>query len=689
MQSGIYGSSNAIPIVTVDAKGRITAATTAPISGVPPTGSAGGDLTGNFPNPALAPTGVSSGTYGNASNIPVISVDAKGRVTSLSTIPAVGVTAVGTAGGDLVGAFPNPTLVPTGVLSGTFGSATQIPVFAVDSKGRLPAASQTTVSFPNVGTPGTYGSSTKVPIFTTDTAGRITGVVPTDINFPSTTPSGNAGGDLTGTYPSPILVNTSVTAGTYGNSDSIPSITVDSKGRVTAASASALRNTGVTAGTYGSSDDIPIITVDDKGRVTNVYTSTAGDSGVAAGTYGSTDNIPAITVDSKGRVTYASTVPSLGLSGVTSGTYGSTTAIPKIVVNAKGQITSASSLTIFPPPVSVSSTYAISSTDTVVIATNTTGTANITLPPLSSVRDGYKLQVKRAGKGAVNLLGNQPVDNTSLPTQALLPYQYSSLNLTADLVGNRWLSDSSQVSAEEAMAAASNAQTIALSASSQAASALAAVALVPGVSGSLAAIQTSVNNSISSWTSTLNTANSYASQAYSWASTANTSVSTLTTTINSTLTPAVNTANANANAAVVTSNSATAVVAQLSGVMQMATFSDNTNTYQDITVAPTTTLLLVYQTFASQHYLDLNSPNRRAGSRLVIKLKSTSPVGNLLVLVNRTTVQGTISNPTDGATGTWQYGGVTTTGYAITHKITELYYSGTIWYVLGTTDSSE
>lgn len=56
-----------------------------------PTGAAGGDLTGSYPNPTLAAVGA-AGTKGSASAVPVFVTDSKGRVTS-SVDTAINITA--------------------------------------------------------------------------------------------------------------------------------------------------------------------------------------------------------------------------------------------------------------------------------------------------------------------------------------------------------------------------------------------------------------------------------------------------------------------------------------------------------------------------------------------------------------------------------------------------------------------
>lgn len=57
---------------------------------MPPSGPAGGDLQGTYPNPELILIGVTPGTYGDATHVPQVTIDAKGRVTNVVNVAISG-----------------------------------------------------------------------------------------------------------------------------------------------------------------------------------------------------------------------------------------------------------------------------------------------------------------------------------------------------------------------------------------------------------------------------------------------------------------------------------------------------------------------------------------------------------------------------------------------------------------------
>lgn len=84
-----------------------------PAGGATPSGSAGGDLTGSYPSPTLAAIVAAAGPIGDATHVAAVTIDAKGRVTVLASVPITFPTSLppnGAAGGVLAGTYPNPAL---------------------------------------------------------------------------------------------------------------------------------------------------------------------------------------------------------------------------------------------------------------------------------------------------------------------------------------------------------------------------------------------------------------------------------------------------------------------------------------------------------------------------------------------------------------------------------------------------
>jgi len=101
----------------------------------------------------LGNTGVSAGTYGGANTVPVVTVNAEGQITS-----AVNVSA-SIANTQITGTINSAQLTNTGVSAGTYGGASVIPVVTINAEGQATFAGNATPSIANTQITGVLSTS--------------------------------------------------------------------------------------------------------------------------------------------------------------------------------------------------------------------------------------------------------------------------------------------------------------------------------------------------------------------------------------------------------------------------------------------------------------------------------------------------------------------------------------------------
>ena len=242
--------------ISVSGTGTVTSIATG-------TGLSGGPIT-NSGTISLANTAVTAGSYGSASAVPTYQVNAQGQLTSAADVNiAIDASAVTSGILPIVRGGTNNASTPlngqlligngtgyalntisagagisvangagtisvgisnTSVSSGSYGSASSVSTFTVNSQGQLTAAA----SVPINGIALTSGTISTSPSGPTDLVNK------SYVDSVAQTYSAGTGLTLAGNVFS--ITNTAVTANSYGSASSVPTFTVNAQGQLTAAS---------------------------------------------------------------------------------------------------------------------------------------------------------------------------------------------------------------------------------------------------------------------------------------------------------------------------------------------------------------------------------------------------------------------------------------------------------------------
>ena len=261
-----------------------------------------GSVVGAGSTLTLATVNANTGTFGSSTAIPVITVNGKGLITALTTtavsIPSGSLSFIGdVTGTGTTGSDTTLTLATVNTNVGAYGSSTSVPTITVNAKGLVTAASQTAIPTATSSVNGLLTSTDWSTFNGKQNALNGTGFVKVtgttvsyDNNTYLTTIEGiAAGGELSGTYASPSLVNSAVT------------------GKV-------LTGVNITGGTIADTDSI----LTAFGKVQNQINGLIGGS-IYKGTWDASTNTPTLTssVGTAGNYYIVSVAGTTNLNGIT------------------------------------------------------------------------------------------------------------------------------------------------------------------------------------------------------------------------------------------------------------------------------------------------------------------------------------------------------------------------------------